>query len=272
MGELNILEDRKPLSKKIRFEVFKRDKFKCQYCGAGAPDVILEVDHISPVAKGGKNDIMNLVTACFDCNRGKKDKLLSDDSAVSKQRTQIEELQEKREQLKLLVKWRNGLKGLDDDKVKVIVDEIESYYEGKYTVNQAGKKDISKWLKKYSLSIILDCIQLASKYLKRTNLGFIEFESTELFFSKIPRIAWMKDLEVKDPLLAKGYYLKNLCKNKFRIQYYQMNDFEKLIKVCLFYGCPYEIIMETFNESERYDLFFEQVETLISLYGEEDNG
>ena len=37
---------RKTLSKKIRFEVFKRDKFTCQYCGRMSPDVILEVDHI----------------------------------------------------------------------------------------------------------------------------------------------------------------------------------------------------------------------------------
>lgn len=266
------MNDRKPLSKKIRFEVFKRDKFKCQYCGSGAPDVILEVDHISPVSKGGKNDIMNLVTACFDCNRGKKDKLLSDDSAITKQRTQLEDLQEKREQLQLLAKWRKGLKNLDNETIDVVANEIESYYEDKYKVSNEGRRDIAKWIKKYSLQIILDCIPLASKYLKRTNLGFIEFESTGIFFSKIPRIAWMKDLEVKDPLLAKGYYLKNLCKNKYRIQYYQMNDLEKLIKVCLFYGCPYEIIMETFNESDRYDLFFEQIETLISLYEENDNG
>lgn len=59
------------LSKKTRFEVFKRDGFVCQYCGAHPPDVILEPDHIVPVCEGGTNDEHNLVTACFDCNRGK---------------------------------------------------------------------------------------------------------------------------------------------------------------------------------------------------------
>ena len=43
-----------------------------------APDVILEVDHINAVANGGKNEIMNLVTSCFDCNRGKGKNKLSD--------------------------------------------------------------------------------------------------------------------------------------------------------------------------------------------------
>jgi hypothetical protein len=62
---------RKPLSKKTRFEVFKRDGFKCMYCGAHPPEAILEVDHVKPVADGGKNHMDNLITSCFACNRGK---------------------------------------------------------------------------------------------------------------------------------------------------------------------------------------------------------
>lgn len=70
---------RKPITKKLRFEVFKRDAFTCQYCGRMAPDVILDVDHINPVSNGGDNDIVNLITSCKDCNRGKgKRKLLID--------------------------------------------------------------------------------------------------------------------------------------------------------------------------------------------------
>lgn len=62
---------RKPLSKKVRFEVFKRDGFVCQYCGACPPKAVLHVDHIVPVAKGGGNEDTNLVTACDHCNLGK---------------------------------------------------------------------------------------------------------------------------------------------------------------------------------------------------------
>ncbi len=60
------------ISKKIRFEVFKRDGFKCVYCGKTPPEALLEVDHINPKSKGGKDDINNLATSCFDCNRGKR--------------------------------------------------------------------------------------------------------------------------------------------------------------------------------------------------------
>lgn len=44
---------RKPLSKKTRFDVFKRDQFRCQYCGRTPPTVVLEVDHVVPVAENG---------------------------------------------------------------------------------------------------------------------------------------------------------------------------------------------------------------------------
>jgi hypothetical protein len=63
--------ERKSLSKRVRFEVFKRDGFRCSYCGRHPPDVLLECDHIVPICEGGDDTEDNLTTACFDCNRGK---------------------------------------------------------------------------------------------------------------------------------------------------------------------------------------------------------
>lgn len=54
-----------------RFAVLARDNFTCQYCGAAGIGAELEVDHINPRAHGGKDNKENLITACFDCNRGK---------------------------------------------------------------------------------------------------------------------------------------------------------------------------------------------------------
>lgn len=62
---------RKAISQSVRFNIFKRDNFTCQYCGAHPPQVILHVDHITPVAKGGGNETDNLVTSCQQCNSGK---------------------------------------------------------------------------------------------------------------------------------------------------------------------------------------------------------
>ena len=69
--EVSAKPKRKGLSKKTRFDVFKRDQFACQYCGAHPPSVLLHVDHIVAVAAGGLNSIDNLVTACEPCNLGK---------------------------------------------------------------------------------------------------------------------------------------------------------------------------------------------------------
>jgi hypothetical protein len=63
---------------KLRFEVFKRDNFTCQYCGRNVKEngIKLCVDHVIPVSKGGQTISDNLTTACYDCNLGKKDILL----------------------------------------------------------------------------------------------------------------------------------------------------------------------------------------------------
>lgn len=71
------MSGRKQIGKKQRFEVFKRDGFTCQYCGATPPSVLLHVDHIDPVALGGENDEDNLITSCEHCNLGKGARPLS---------------------------------------------------------------------------------------------------------------------------------------------------------------------------------------------------
>lgn len=59
------------MNQRTRFEIFKRDGFMCGYCGSRPPNVILEVDHILALSNGGTDDPENLITSCFDCNRGK---------------------------------------------------------------------------------------------------------------------------------------------------------------------------------------------------------
>lgn len=77
MSEETRAFERTAISKRLRFEVFKRDCFECRYCGASPPGVLLECDHIDPVAYGGRTEIDNLVTACQACNRGKSNIPLS---------------------------------------------------------------------------------------------------------------------------------------------------------------------------------------------------
>lgn len=58
-----------PLSRRA---LFQRDRHTCQYCGETPP--ALEVEHIIPKAKGGKNNWLNVVAACRTCNARKRDR------------------------------------------------------------------------------------------------------------------------------------------------------------------------------------------------------
>ncbi|HQI46873.1 MAG TPA: HNH endonuclease, partial [Bacteroidales bacterium] len=59
----------------IRWQVFKRDNWRCVACGQSADDnVILHIDHILPRSKGGKDEINNYQTLCETCNIGKSNK------------------------------------------------------------------------------------------------------------------------------------------------------------------------------------------------------
>lgn len=64
---------RQTVPSRVRFEVLRRDGFRCRYCGTPAPETGagLTVDHVIPVALGGTNDPQNLVAACVKCNAGK---------------------------------------------------------------------------------------------------------------------------------------------------------------------------------------------------------
>ncbi|SUI98046.1 HNH endonuclease [Sphingobacterium multivorum] len=199
------------LSKKIRFEVFKRDRFTCQYCGAKAPETVLNVDHIEPVAKGGSDEILNLITSCFDCNNGKRDKRLVDSSVLEKQRQQLELLQERREQIEFMLEWKKSLSEFDNDIHKMILD----YINGKmspWLISDSEKGTIGQWLKKYEVEQILEGIDIAAtKYLKQDEEGTTN-ESADLFVSKIGGVLHVKSLS---PIQQKIAYIKGIARNRF---------------------------------------------------------
>lgn len=60
------------VSKRLRFEVLRRDGFCCRYCGEHASEQVkLTVDHVLPTALGGDDQAENLAAACGPCNSGK---------------------------------------------------------------------------------------------------------------------------------------------------------------------------------------------------------
>jgi hypothetical protein len=104
---------RTKLTPKTRFEVFKRDHFRCFYCGRTPPDVVLHVDHVIAVANGGTNSKDNLVSACIDCNIGKGARpLTAVPDALS---SHISRMQEAREQLQAYSELMREMQQQADD-------------------------------------------------------------------------------------------------------------------------------------------------------------
>ncbi len=67
---------RKLATRELREKIMKRDNYTCQLCGKYMPDEVgLQVDHIIPVAKGGKTVASNLRVLCSKCNGSKSDKV-----------------------------------------------------------------------------------------------------------------------------------------------------------------------------------------------------
>lgn len=67
--------ERGKVSNKMRFSIYARDGYRCRKCGISNRYVQLEIDHIMPIAKGGKTTYDNLQTLCHRCNVEKGDNL-----------------------------------------------------------------------------------------------------------------------------------------------------------------------------------------------------
>ena len=200
---------RKNIPNKLRFEVFKRDSFTCQYCGQSAPNVVLEVDHLLPVSKGGDNDILNLITSCWTCNNGKSNILLTDNTMLEKQKAQLDELNEKRLQLEMMIEWRESLNNLDDD----IAQKIADYFgnQANCDVNETGLKKIKQWTKKFTYQQILEAVELSvNQYVKKgTN------DETNKAFDMVPRICAAKKRQTETGEdLSHLYYIRGILRNR----------------------------------------------------------
>lgn len=204
---------RKKLSKKLRFEVFKRDCFTCQYCGKKAPDVVLHVDHIKPVSKGGKNDILNLITSCYSCNLGKGARELSDSSMIDKQHKQLSKIEEKRSQFEMMIKWRDGL----EDILKMQVDEVEKamFHESSTVLNKSGRSKIERLIKNKGFKSVLSASSASrSQYAEYDENEDITKESAEKIFSYVGRIIKAKEKYGDDEEMKEIFYIRAIVRNR----------------------------------------------------------
>lgn len=204
---------RKSLTKTLRFEVFKRDSFTCQYCGNKAPDVLLEVDHIEPVSKGGTNDLLNLITSCKDCNYGKSDRPLSDTAVIDKQREQLEELQRRKEQIEMMFQWQKGLLSLDDDVNSQLATYWSEVVPG-YSLNENGLKNLRKLKRRYGLDEIMSAMKIAAEQYLVFHEGAATNESVEEAWHRVGGICNIRRQEKEKPYMQRLYYIRGILRNR----------------------------------------------------------
>jgi len=253
---------RKEISKKTRFEVFKRDSFTCQYCGAAAPQAVLHVDHIKPVAGGGGNDLLNLLTACQDCNGGKGARRLDDSSEVQKQHAQLAELQARREQVEMMLEWRETLQADRETDVDLIAKEITKH--GGWEVNENGQQDIKRWLKRYPLDLLLDAVTESFE----TYLFYLDGEPTESTwhkaFNKVPGVASVLKQKQAKPYLKDLFYIQGIVRKRLHNKWIScVEDLEAAHLA----GATIESLTDYAKRSRELDAFYEGLDRFV-----EENG
>jgi hypothetical protein len=263
-GGMN-MSKRKSLSQKIRFEVFKRDNFKCQYCGKCAPDVVLEVDHIKPVSKGGTNDITNLITSCKDCNRGKTNIELDDHSVVKKQRVQMEELNERRNQLEMMMQWRDELDSLKQTEIEIFNKKVIEFLGVGLT--DIGKKEAKKNIKKFGISLMLDSLEKSvDQYIKFDYQGNPTKNSCYTVINMVPRIAYRLSHPLPEDI-NQLYYVRGILRN--RLSYVNDRVAIQLIKQAYGYGISLEKLKTIAINVKNWTEFRSRMEEITDQFSEE---
>lgn len=177
------------LSVKTRFEVLKRDRFTCAYCGKHPPEVLLEVDHIVPRAAGGSDDIANLTTACTDCNRGKGGRMLEEGTAPAVNASAIAEMQERIDQAKAYTQLLSEMTDLEGDQVwavnrawcRAFRGTTESLDDGRIRLHlpKGGawpeELSVKKFIRKIGLRSVLEAVDIAAERIGWPDQGAVRY-------------------------------------------------------------------------------------------------
>ena len=212
---------RQAIRKSVRMEVLKRDCFTCQYCGQKAPNVVIEIDHIKPVAAGGDNHILNLVAACRACNAGKSDKLLSDTSAAVKAQAQAEKIQERRQSLQEMAEWHLSLVDFDSHPH----GELEQLWLSAIQASPAtslvpaAKEELCRLSKTYGNEATCIAIVKVANSLIKKGLHKDTEERNGAFWL-IGKVCSVTRAEGKDPGIGRLFYIRGILRR--RCQY--LND------------------------------------------------
>ena len=187
---------------KTRFDIFKRDNFTCRYCGRKTPAVVLELDHVIPQSKGGDSDPSNLVTSCYECNRGKRADLLEEHPTIEVDLHEKSVFLLERE---LQLKEYNALRIMMRVREDQEVEELQSLWNELYIAYASSgthtprKTQLKKYLRLFAVEDIKEAMEVTAEQ------PFSPYRGEKYFFGILRN--WRKDLieperEAEDALVS----------------------------------------------------------------------
>ena len=170
------------VSVKTRFEVYKRDRFTCTYCGKHPPDVLLEVDHVVPRAAGGSDAIDNLTTACLDCNRGKGARMLEEGTVPGVHPATVAAMEERLAQTRAYIESLRGLQSMTGQMIGEVIEAWarafhateEQREDGSYWVLPMGgyfpdERTIRRFVRGLPLERVLEAVDITASRFSQSN-------------------------------------------------------------------------------------------------------
>jgi hypothetical protein len=179
-----------PEYKRIKYEVFEKDSFKCQFCGKGVPLVTLQLIRIQDTQQNDEwLDTAFLSTSCKICEKKKSG---VDEKILNNGYLSIDELEERLQQLKMLINWRRGMLNIRKQQLANLVSYWEKKLPG-FSVDNDQKKFMATYISKYSSDEIKSAMDMAvDKFIKYSDDGILDKNSIRTAFAKIPDICLTK--------------------------------------------------------------------------------
>jgi hypothetical protein len=135
---------------------------------------------------------------------------LDDSTTINKQRAQLEELQERREQIEMMMDWKTELLALQQDTVTQAAEFWASLVPG-FSLNERGQQNLKKWLRKYPLANVLEAMQRSvEQYVN----GQATSEDVEAAWKYVGRICNVMAADEEKPYLKDILYIRGILRNR----------------------------------------------------------
>jgi hypothetical protein len=223
------------------------------------PDVLLEVDHIEPKAKGGTNSLINLITSCKACNAGKSDRRLSDNAVVTKEREQLRELQQRRQQVEMMFEWQKELAGIEH----TITENLAEYWSkltGGYHLTDIGLTELRKLQRQFDITELMNAMRIAADTYFRQEDGQFTRESVCRGWDKVGGICYVK--KIRNPDLERLYRIKGLLRK--RLSYFVEWRAMKLLREAMDAGIDLDILYGIASDARNWTIWQETMSYVIT--------